>query len=270
MPDRVLRKVWAYFDNAGPLVGRPWPIAYRGTDSERLAVLRALGVRAFPALAYPHKAGMAEWLNSWTLEFASSYDDVVASATMFPEPGVADYLARAIDAGARVVKVHVQVGGFDPRDPLLDPAWGLLAQTGTPVVIHAGSGPAPGAFTGPEPIREILLRHPGLRLVIAHLGMPEIDDFLAIARENASVHLDTTMAFTDFASGGREAAAALGDRLGPGLLALQERIVLGSDFPNIPYPYAHQLAALDRLGLGADWLRAVCWDNGARLLGLAP
>jgi predicted TIM-barrel fold metal-dependent hydrolase len=44
--------------------------------------------------------------------------------------------------------------------------------------------------------------------------------------------------------------------------------VLGSDFPSIPYPYAHQLAALARLGLGDDWLRAVLWSNGARLFGL--
>ena len=45
-------------------------------------------------------------------------------------------------------------------------------------------------------------------------------------------------------------------------------MLLGADFPNIPYPYAHQLEALVRLGLGDDWLRAVCWDNAARLFGI--
>ncbi len=48
---------------------------------------------------------------------------------------------------------------------------------------------------------------------------------------------------------------------------LRERVVLGTDFPNIPYPYATQLEALERFELGDDWLRAVCWANGARLLG---
>jgi len=43
--------------------------------------------------------------------------------------------------------------------------------------------------------------------------------------------------------------------------------VLGSDFPNIPYPYAHQIEALVRLDLGDDWLRRVLHDNGMRLLG---
>jgi len=37
--------------------------------------------------------------------------------------------------------------------------------------------------------------------------------------------------------------------------------------PNIPYAYAEQVAGLVRLGLGEPWLRAVCWDNAARLFG---
>ena len=44
-------------------------------------------------------------------------------------------------------------------------------------------------------------------------------------------------------------------------------MVLGSDFPNIPYPYATQIEALVRLDLGDDWLRGVLWHNGVRLLG---
>jgi uncharacterized protein len=51
-------------------------------------------------------------------------------------------------------------------------------------------------------------------------------------------------------------------------LGLAGRILLGSDFPNIPYPYAHQLEALAVLDLGDDWLRAVCWDNTAALFDL--
>ena len=42
-------------------------------------------------------------------------------------------------------------------------------------------------------------------------------------------------------------------------------MLLGSDFPSIPYAYAHQSEALHRLELGEEWLRAVLWHNGARL-----
>ena len=50
-------------------------------------------------------------------------------------------------------------------------------------------------------------------------------------------------------------------------LGLAGKILLGSDFPNIPYPCARQLAGLARLDLGKNWLRAVCWDNPVALFG---
>lgn len=79
--------------------------------------------------------------------------------------------------------------------------WGLLAEAGIPVVTHCGSGPAPGAHTGPEPIGRLLARHPRLKLVVAHMGMPEYGDFLTLAEAYPGVRLDTTMAFTDFTEG---------------------------------------------------------------------
>ena len=49
LPPRLLRRVWEYFDAAGPLVGITWPIRYRWPDEQRVAHLRALGVRMFSA-----------------------------------------------------------------------------------------------------------------------------------------------------------------------------------------------------------------------------
>jgi hypothetical protein len=269
MPPRLLRRVWEYFDNAGPLVGRTWPIWYRWSEADRLAHLRTLGVRAFTALAYPHKAGMAPALNSWTLDFAGRTAGCVPTATLFPEPGVADYVRDAVDGGARVFKVHLQVGGFDPRHDLLDPVWGMLAEAGTAVVVHAGSGPVAGGFTGPSPFGEVLARHPRLTAVIAHLGAPEFEGFFDLADRYDRVLLDTTMAFTSFA----DALGAFPPRLLPRLrdLGLAGRILLGTDFPNIPYPYAEQLSALARLEFGDEWLREVCWYAAARLgLTMSP
>ncbi|MDF3302240.1 amidohydrolase family protein [Streptomyces tropicalis] len=265
MPERVLHKVWAYFDGLGPLTGGiEWPIAYREEEDRRIARLRGFGVRAFTALLYPHKPGMAAWLNGWAADFARRTPDCLHTATLFPEEGAEACVRTALDAGARVFKAHVQVGAYDPADELLDPVWGLLAEAGAPVVIHCGSGPAPGKHTGPAPVGRVLARHPRLRLVVAHLGMPEYEDFLGLAERYGQVRLDTTMALTDFS----ERLAPFPRRALPRLADLGDRILLGSDFPNIPYPYAHQLHALERLGLGDGWLRAVCHDNGARLFDL--
>ncbi|MEI4270537.1 amidohydrolase family protein [Klenkia sp. LSe6-5] len=264
MPERVQAAVWAYFDRAEEHYGPPWPITYRGTVEQRLAQLDALGVRAFSALNYPHRPGMAAGLNAWSREFAAAHPQVLPSATFFPEPEAARYVAEAVDAGARVFKVHVQVGSFDPRHELLEPVWARLEESGTPVVIHCGSGPLAGEHTGPAPMQGLLQRHPGLQLVIAHLGMPEYAEFLDLAETYDGVRLDTTMFGTDFT----ERLMPFDRALLPRLAALGEKVLLGSDFPSIPYPYAHQLAALHRLGLGEDWLCAVLWRNGARLFGL--
>jgi uncharacterized protein len=265
MPPNVLDKVWAYFDqgrtDAG---GQAWPIAYRRPEDERVALLRAFGVRRFSALSYPHKPGMASWLNQWAAGFAARTPDAVHSATFFAEPGAAAYVAEAIGAGARLFKAHLQVGGYDPRDELLAPVWALLAEARVPVVVHCGSGPMPGRHTGPGPMSEVLARHPRLIAIIAHLGMPEYGEFLDLAERFPGVYLDTTMAFTDFV----ERIAPFPAELRPRLVAAGDRILLGSDFPNIPYSYLHQLHALARLDLGPAWLRGVCHDNAARLLGL--
>lgn len=265
MPARVQEKVWAYFDRIGPLTGVHWPITYRWPEPERLARLRSLGVRAFTSMLYPHKPGMAAWLNDWAADFAGRTPDCLHTATFFAEPSAAGDVARALTAGARVFKAHLQVGGYDPRDRTLDAVWGQLADTATPVVVHCGSGPTAGPFTGPAPITEVLRRHPQLRLVVAHLGMPEYDAFLDLAERYAEVRLDTTMAFTDFT----EASTPFPRSSLPRLVELGERVLFGSDFPTIPHAYAHQIAVLDRLGLGADWLRGVLYDNAARLFGLA-
>jgi predicted TIM-barrel fold metal-dependent hydrolase len=264
LPANIQRAVWAQFDSAGPKIGREWPIRYRSDVQERIRTLRALGVRWFTALPYAHKPGVAAYLNDWATELARATPDCLHSATFFPESGAVDEVRRRLDEGARVLKIHVQVGEFDPGDRLLDDTWELLEQTGTPVVIHAGSGPVPGEHTGPDAVARLLARHPQLCLVVAHMGAPEYEPFLRLAQTYERVHLDTTMAFTDFF----EAEAPFPRGLLADLAGLRDKVLLGSDFPSIPYDYAHQLESLERLGLGDDWLRAVCWDNTVRLLDL--
>lgn len=264
MPEPVLTKVWKFFDELEDRVGTAWPITYRGDEEERLAQLRGFGVIAFTSMLYPHKPDMAAWLNGWSADFAARTPDCLQTATFFAEESAAEDVRAALDAGARVFKSHIQVGGYDPRDPLLDAVWGQLEEAGTPVVIHCGSGPHAGRFTGPEPIAEVLGRFPRLQLVIAHMGAPEYSEFLDLAEQYERVHLDTTMSFHDFL--GR--LAPFPEEEHSRLEALGDRILFGSDFPNIPYAYAEAVDAVVGLDLGDDWVRAVLHDNAARLFGL--
>jgi hypothetical protein len=270
LPDNVMDKVWAYFDLAGRHYGMDWPIHYRTSADARVATLRELGVVAFAPLVYPHRPGMGRWLTEWVTGFAAATPGAVPTATLYPEPDVADYLGKAVAAGARVVKVHVQVGAFDPRDPLLRPAWGLLAEAGVPAVVHCGHGPIAGAHTGLDVFGEVLAEHPRLPVVLAHAGMPDFAAAVDLVERFPHVHLDTTMVGTAFS----ERFAPLPADWPARLAGIAGRVVFGSDFPNIPHPLAEQVAVVagwaaadDRLG--APFLRSVLHDAPGRLLRLA-
>ena len=270
LPNTMQRKVWAYFDHASVNYGTEWPIHYRLPVNERLKVLRDLGVRHFAPLVYPHKPDMAAWLNEWVLEFAAGVPEAVPTATFFAEPGAGDYLAEALDQGVRCVKSHVQVGGYDPRDPLLDAVWGLLAEAGVPVVIHCGHGPIPGKFTGLDVFEDVLRRYPRLVAVLAHAGMPEFTLALERVERYPGVPLDTTMVGVPCGQSNELLPADWPARLA----GIADRVALGTDFPSIPYDYATQLRAIatwanadDRLG--DDFLRAVLWETPRRLLALS-
>lgn len=262
LPDNIQNAVWRWFDRVTP----PWPITYRSSADDRLAILSGLGVLHHTALAYAHQPGMLPFLNDHTLGLASAVPAVIPTFTIYPEPGVGAETARCLAAGGRAVKVHLQVGGFDATDPLLDAAWSLLQEAGIPVILHAGAvadGSGNEEWCGPEPVRRLLGRFPGLRLVIAHLGAPDHDAFVTLVEEQDQVWLDTAMVFTEPPYLG-PAPTHLLQRVG----ALGDRIVFGSDFPTIPHRFAAQVSGLAALGLGDDWLRKVLWTNGLRLFGL--
>ncbi|MFL6108863.1 MAG: amidohydrolase family protein [Marmoricola sp.] len=265
LPENIQAAVWREFDQAGPKIGRAWPIRYRGSVAERVEQLRGFGVRRFTALPYAHRPGVAGYLNDWAAGLAAEVPECLSSATFYPEPGVGEYVADLLAGGVEVFKLHTQVGEFLLDDPLLDPAWEQIAEAGTPVVTHVGSGPVGNAFTGPQHLERLLAKHPDVRIVVAHLGAPEFAQFLDLAERYEHTFLDTTMVFTDF-------FVPFPDDLVPRLARLGQKILYGSDFPNLPYEYGHQLEGLERLlgtapGLDDDWLARVCWHNAEKLFG---
>ncbi|GFJ93014.1 hypothetical protein Prum_066560 [Phytohabitans rumicis] len=98
------------------------------------------------------------------------------------------------------------------------------------------------------------------------MGSPDYSTFLDLATRYERVALDTTMVFTPFFD--QLVPFPLEERPRLRDLGQAGKILLGTDFPNIPYEYADQLQGLVRLDLGDAWLRAVCWHNLWSTLGL--
>jgi len=146
MPKSVMDKVWQYSSiprarwwavNGRSSIGQLSPNACRCCGNS--------AVRGFTALVYPHKPQMAAWLNQWAVQFANSTPDCLATATFYPEPDAADYVESAIHNGTQVFKAHIQVGRYEPNDPMLDRVWGSVEDARVPVVIHCGSGRRPAS-----------------------------------------------------------------------------------------------------------------------------
>ncbi len=257
-PDSVNRKIWAYFDE------HYWPITYRMGAEERLDWLRRNGVRRFTVLTYAHKAGMAEWLNDNTAELAARVPEAIPCGTFYPEPEAAAYVRRGIEQlGFRGFKLHVRVGGFDLAQPGLYPVFEQIEAAGLPVVLHIGNGPDPGPFTRPQVLQRLLLRFPQLRVVVAHMGGNEFEEYLRLAEARPTVHLDTTMVFVGFLALHRYPVALLSR-----LEAVSGQILFGSDFPTIPYPLSHAVEGVLGLLLSDQAKRRVLWENAARLFAI--
>jgi len=95
---------------------------------------------------------------------------------------------RCLDLGARGIKLHPRAQRFDAGDERLEPVFALASERRLPILIHGGRGLPPVAHA----LASLVDRNPGVRLIIAHAGIADLD---ALAREMAgrsNVFFDTS------------------------------------------------------------------------------
>ena len=231
-----------------------------------MALLRDLGVRRFSALPYAHKPGVATYLNDWARYLRRrGAGDRCGRRRSSRSPRRRRTSAALVDEGVEVFKVHVQVGAFHLDDPLLDDVWERLEASRAPRSwCTPGRARCPTRSPGPSRSRGCWPGGPRLAVVVAHLGAPEYDEFLSLAERSSGCTSTPRWCSRTSSRSCRRSRR----RCCRGSSTSGDKVLLGSDFPTIPYPYLHQLESLARLDLGEEWLRAVCWDNGVRLFGM--
>lgn len=254
-PARMFAAIWKFFET-----GR-WPIATKGTAEELVEVLQRHGVRHFTVLNYVRRPGQAESLNDWTAQFCQGRPGALPFGTVHvADPDPWGTVARHLEDGFLGVKLQPLVSEFGVDDPRLDPVLSGLEAMDKILIVHAGTAPYANQYLGLDRLERALTRHPRLRVVCPHMGAYEVERAFDLMRRFPRLYLDTTMIFVNtdvFDTHPRIEPAALAE--------FGDRVLFGSDFPNIPYGYEEALASIERLALPAEAKRKILYDNAARL-----
>jgi predicted TIM-barrel fold metal-dependent hydrolase len=261
-PPGFAAALWRWFD------AHAWRIRYQIQAEQVVELLASRGVRRMVALTYAHKPGVAQLLNRFVAEAARRSPQLIALGTVFPgEPDERALLAEALGPlGLRGLKLHCHVQRMAADDPRLEPAYSACEAAGLPLVIHCGSAPATGGYgvdvhtlAGADRMERVLERHPRLTVVVPHLGQGEADDYARLLDRHERLYLDTTMVV-----GGYFPGSAVPVEL---IARHPDRILYGTDFPNLPYRWNRELDALTAAPLDEQARRAVLGGNARRVFG---
>jgi predicted TIM-barrel fold metal-dependent hydrolase len=259
-PPRLFAAIRRWFDEH-----THWNLRGPTEPAAIAAALRAAGVDRFAFFSYAHRPGMARDLNRWLRDAAAELPDGIPLGAVHAAD---DDPAAIVDEACGVfgfagVKLHIQVQAFPADDPRILPVYERLLALDRVLVIHVGTGPHRSPVTGVARFARVLERFPALRAVICHMGAFETRLSLSLLERFPNLHLDTTMALT--------AASTPYTAIDPGvvrdedLLRHRERIVFGSDFPNLPYPYEEERRGLWARDLPLDVYRRIFYENAAAL-----
>ncbi|ELZ43182.1 amidohydrolase 2 [Halorubrum coriense DSM 10284] len=262
MPERLMAAIReALSDAAG------WEFNHPTDRDEMEAALTTAGVEQYTALPYVARSGAAADLNEWVIEATADSDHAVPFATVHAADDVEAVVTDAFDAGACGLKLQLPVQGFGADDPRLGPAYEVVAARDAPVVLHAGTAPmfTDSPHVGVERFESFLASYPDIRVCVAHMGTYEIEAFLNLARDNDNVFLDTTFAMSSVAKTYMDFdPTTVSDDT---LAELSTSIMYGSDYPNIPYPYAREREHLLSRDLSVEVQRDIFSRTAQRFLG---
>lgn len=261
-PPFLFQSVWKWFDEHG------WRIRYQLTTEEIFAFLLDRGIQHIVALQYAHKAGIARELNRYMVERCARMPGrITGLATVYPgEDDGVDILEEAFRAGLGGLKLHAHVQCFDVNSASMEPLYDCCRRHDKPILMHVGREPKSSAYKcdphkicKADKLERVLRDFPGLRICVPHLGFDELEAYRRLLERYDTLWLDTTMVITDYFPL-QEAVDLSAYRI--------ERILYGSDFPNIPYAWDRELKVLQATGMTEDALAKITWKNAADLFAI--
>ncbi len=271
-PGPLFASIWEWFGE------RHWHISYKDSPEGLASKLRGFGVRAFVTYNYAHKPGMAADLNLWTARFAGREPGALPFATVMPQDeGNIEMLDDLFaNHGFLGIKLQPLVSDFYLCDERMMDVYKLLLRRGKILVVHAGTAPVANRYVGADYFEPVLRALPDLKVIVAHMGAFEFDRFFEMARGYPNVYLDTSVNFIDptliasLVARGLFPPLEVPSSFDRGvLMELSDRLLFGSDFPNIPYSYRDCIESIVDLDMGEEFNRKVFLANAERLIASA-
>jgi predicted TIM-barrel fold metal-dependent hydrolase len=256
-PRGIFSAIWKWFDK------NAWHIRYQLSSSRIFEFLLSRGIKHIIALQYAHKPGIARQLNKYMSEKCKEYEGrVTGMATVFPgENNAEKILQEAFDSGLGGLKLHAHVQCFDMNSDHMSRLYECCRMNKKPVVMHVGREPKSTAYScdpyqlcSAEKLEHVLTDFPGLKICVPHMGFDEISAYRKMIEKYDNLWLDTTMVITDCFPIQEKIAL---DRY------RSDRIMYGSDFPNIPYAWDRELKELKAADLSHDALEKISYKNAS-------
>jgi len=263
-PNSMFTAVRRWFDE------NAWHMRYELSTLQVFDFLFSHGVSHVVALQYAHAPGMARGLNRYMAEQCGHYPGrVTGMATVFPgESDGPAIVQEAFDAGLGGLKLHAHVQCFDINAAETMRIFEVCARNGKPVVIHFGREPKspvyrcdPYLLCAAGKLAQVLNDLPELRICVPHLGFSETGEYRDLIETIDNLWLDTTMVLTDYFE--------IANRIDLRDYRL-DRIMYGSDFPNIPYAWDRELKWLHDAHLSNDQLDRILHRNAMDFFGIDP
>jgi predicted TIM-barrel fold metal-dependent hydrolase len=107
---------------------------------------------------------------------------------------VHEILEHAIDdLKLRGVKLGPIYQNIHPMDAKMLPVYEFCEKRGLPIMIHQGATfpqKAPLKYSLPILLEDVALKHPTLKMIIAHMGHPWVDETIVLIRKQPNLYSD--------------------------------------------------------------------------------
>jgi hypothetical protein len=152
-------------------------------------------------LAFAAPAVGFEVPNDYVAEYVAAHPEKLTGfASVDPgRPGSVRELERAVASGLRGLKLAPTYQDFDPLGPAAAEVYEAAAALRLPVIWHQGTTfvrQAQLRYALPIQLDDVAIRFPELRIVIAHMGHPWVDEALVVVRKHPNLFADVSALYT--------------------------------------------------------------------------